>query len=163
MTETPNDTETQSVDPVNQPEHYKKGGIETIDVLQAKLSPAEFSGFCIGNALKYLTRRHYKGKAQQDLEKAHWYLTRALGIEKEPAGIVNLNPDPKLLDAAIESLSVKTGPIRGAPLITEYPTDPVWECIQPGCLLPRTHSRLYCEKHTLSTGKSMDKEVPGGK
>lgn len=39
-------------DPVNSPDHYTFGGIETIDYLKAKLSPEEFAGFCRGNVLK---------------------------------------------------------------------------------------------------------------
>lgn len=33
-------------DPVNCPDHYTFGGIETIDYLKAKLSAEEFAGFC---------------------------------------------------------------------------------------------------------------------
>lgn len=72
-------------DPVNHPSHYRVGGIETIDVIEAKLSPEELQGYCIGNAIKYLTRRHYKGKPVEDLKKAHWYLSRALGTGEEPS------------------------------------------------------------------------------
>ena len=38
------------------PDHYKSGGIEAIDYIQAKLSPEEFAGYCRGNALKYISR-----------------------------------------------------------------------------------------------------------
>jgi hypothetical protein len=64
-------------DAVN-PDHYKVGGIETIDYLQAKLSPEEFAGYCRGNALKYLSRAGHKDDAAQDLAKARWYLDRML-------------------------------------------------------------------------------------
>jgi hypothetical protein len=33
-------------DAVN-PDHYKVGGIGTIDYLQAKLTPEEFAGYCL--------------------------------------------------------------------------------------------------------------------
>jgi hypothetical protein len=33
-----------------EPDHYKAGGIEAIDYIQAKLSPEEFAGYCRGNA-----------------------------------------------------------------------------------------------------------------
>ena len=46
-------------DAVN-PDHYKVGGIETIDYLQAKLSPEEFAGYCRGNALKYMSRAGHR-------------------------------------------------------------------------------------------------------
>jgi hypothetical protein len=65
-----------SSDPVNSPAHYTDGGIETIDYLQAKLTPEEFRGFCKGNALKYLSRAGKKGDAGEDVRKAAWYLKR---------------------------------------------------------------------------------------
>ena len=60
-------------DAVN-PDHYKVGGIETIDYLQAKLTPAEFAGYCRGNALKYLSRAGHKDDTVQEIGKAIWYL-----------------------------------------------------------------------------------------
>ena len=62
-------------DPVNHPEHYKYGGIETIDFIEAK----ELN-YNMGNAVKYITRADHKGNRKQDLEKAIWYLKRELGI-----------------------------------------------------------------------------------
>jgi hypothetical protein len=65
---------------VNHPGHY--GGeldpYETIKVLEAKLSPDEFRGFCKGNAIKYLDRAGKKDKAKllEDFEKAGWYIAR---------------------------------------------------------------------------------------
>lgn len=65
-----------SSDPVSSPEHYKQGGIEAIDAIEASMSPAEFRGYLKGNVMKYLWRYDYKGKALQDLRKADWYLAR---------------------------------------------------------------------------------------
>jgi hypothetical protein len=62
-------------DAVN-PDHYKVGGMETIDYLQAKLSPEEFAGYCKGNVIKYLSRGRYKGTEVQDYKKAQWYCAR---------------------------------------------------------------------------------------
>ena len=64
--------------PVNHPSHYKVGGIEAIDYLQAKLSPEEFAGYCRGNALKYLSRAGHKDDAAQDYRKAIWYIERLI-------------------------------------------------------------------------------------
>ncbi len=61
------------VDPVNHPAHYKVGGIETIDFIEAKKL-----NYNIGNVVKYLTRADHKGNRKQDLEKALWYLEREL-------------------------------------------------------------------------------------
>jgi hypothetical protein len=60
-------------DPVNHPAHYKVGGIETIDFIEAKRL-----NYNMGNAVKYITRADHKGSRKQDLEKAIWYLKREL-------------------------------------------------------------------------------------
>lgn len=65
-------------DPVNHPAHYTDGGIETADFIRAKLGPDGFRAYCIGNALKYLSRAGKKGGWREDLRKAVWYLNRAI-------------------------------------------------------------------------------------
>ena len=65
-------------DAVNHPSHYKSGGIEAIDYIQAKLSPEEFAGYCRGNMLKYISRVGLKDDAAQDMRKALWYGERWL-------------------------------------------------------------------------------------
>ncbi len=60
-------------DPVNHPYHYKVGGIETIDFIEAK----ELN-YNMGNAVKYISRADHKGNRLQDLEKAKWYIDREL-------------------------------------------------------------------------------------
>lgn len=69
-------------DMVNSPPHYKVGGIEAIDYIQAKLSPEEFAGYCRGNALKYLSRAGHKDATDQEIGKAIWYLERWLGSRR---------------------------------------------------------------------------------
>jgi hypothetical protein len=68
-------------DIINHPSHYTTGSIEVIDYLQDKLSPEKFEGFCIGNALKYLSRYEYKG-GLQDLKKGAWYLDRIIKVKE---------------------------------------------------------------------------------
>jgi len=58
---------------VNHPPHYKVGGIETIDFIEAK-----GLDYCLGNVVKYITRADHKGNKKEDLLKAQWYLTRAI-------------------------------------------------------------------------------------
>jgi hypothetical protein len=70
--------EAPKADPVNHPAHYKVGGIETIDFIEAKAL-----GYHLGNAVKYITRADHKGNRLQDLQKAKWYIDRA--IEKAGA------------------------------------------------------------------------------
>jgi hypothetical protein len=60
-------------DPVNHPAHYKAGGIETIDFIEAK-----GLNYRLGNVVKYITRADHKGNRKQDLEKAMWYLKREI-------------------------------------------------------------------------------------
>jgi len=65
-------------DVVNSPEHYRQGGIEAIDAIQASMTREEFKGYLKGNAQKYLWRYRHKGKPVEDLRKAKWYLDRLL-------------------------------------------------------------------------------------
>ena len=65
-------------DMVNLPPHYRSGGIETIEYLQAKMTGEQFVGFCLGNALKYLSRAGKKGDFSEDLAKARWYINKLL-------------------------------------------------------------------------------------
>jgi hypothetical protein len=65
------------------PEHYKAGNIETIDVLEdfvtvenRKLTPRQ--KYDVSQALKYLLRVGLKGPSEVDLQKAENYIHRAL-------------------------------------------------------------------------------------
>jgi hypothetical protein len=58
-------------DNVNHPPHYKAGGIETIDFIEAKSL-----NYNLGNVIKYITRSDLKGNKLEDLQKAQWYLNR---------------------------------------------------------------------------------------
>ena len=79
---TPETPETQRVimvvqpDPVNHPAHYTHGGIETIDFIQAKLTPEEFRGYLKGNILKYGSRLGHKENDMQDAGKLAWYTNK---------------------------------------------------------------------------------------
>jgi len=59
---------------VHSPSHYTRGGIETIDFIEAK-----GLNFHLGNVVKYVSRAGFKQDAKiQDLEKALWYLNREI-------------------------------------------------------------------------------------
>jgi len=62
---------------VNHPPHYKRGGIEAIDVIEAWEL-----GFHLGNAVKYISRAGHKGDEVEDLEKARWYLDRYIASKR---------------------------------------------------------------------------------
>jgi len=64
-------------DVVNRPEHYRQGGLECIEAIEASMSREEFQGYLKGNIEKYVWRYRYKNGAQ-DLHKARWYLDRLI-------------------------------------------------------------------------------------
>lgn len=66
----------ESEDPVNLPAHYRTGNIECIDYIKDMMSPEAYRGYLLGNVTKYLHRYRFKGKPQEDLKKAMWYLNQ---------------------------------------------------------------------------------------
>jgi hypothetical protein len=65
-------------DLVNHPPHYRDGGIETIDFIEAK-----DLNYRLGNVVKYVSRAGKKSSDPiQDLEKALWYLQREITARK---------------------------------------------------------------------------------
>lgn len=70
---TTEDPRMPKFDNVNHPAHYKAGGIETIDFIEAKEL-----GYHLGNVIKYVTRAKHKGNEIEDLKKAQWYLNREI-------------------------------------------------------------------------------------
>jgi hypothetical protein len=68
----------KEADPVNHPPHYKTGGIETIDFIEAK-----DLNYRLGNVIKYVSRAGKKETDPvQDLEKAMFYLKREIDVRK---------------------------------------------------------------------------------
>jgi len=61
---------------VNSPSHYKRDGIESIQVIDAFV-PDPYS-FYMGNTVKYVLRHMDKGSPKKDLRKAKWYLERMI-------------------------------------------------------------------------------------
>jgi len=68
----------KEADLVNHPPHYKAGGIEVIDFIEAK-----DLNYRLGNVVKYVSRAGKKNSDPvQDLEKAAWYLKREIDARK---------------------------------------------------------------------------------
>ena len=77
-----------TADMVNHPPHYTQGGMETIDIMEAKSTPEEFKGHLKLTALKYLTRAGHKESELQDAKKTQWYVNRWVKtLEKETGNI----------------------------------------------------------------------------
>ena len=71
---TKNGNDDEKEDVVNHPGHYTSGKYEVIEVIKDKMTASQFTGFLIGNIMKYIMRAPLKGNALQDCKKAKWYL-----------------------------------------------------------------------------------------
>lgn len=63
---------------ISKPEHYNHGNYEVLDIIKDQLVGMPISaweGYLLGNIIKYLLRFPYKGKSEQDLGKAKYYLS----------------------------------------------------------------------------------------
>jgi hypothetical protein len=87
-----------NMEQVNHPQHYcsHNSGIEAIQV-------TENLPFNTGNAIKYLWRKELKGKREEDVQKAIWYLKREIQRQIDNKAYVDLlnkyirhNPDDKV-------------------------------------------------------------------
>lgn len=100
-------------DLIDHPPHYNQGKIEVIDFIEDQgLS----HGFCLGNAIKYITRAGAKDGVDPvvDLEKAVWYLKREIEIikaereDREPVRPNAMNPKSESFSATPVSISNPT-------------------------------------------------------
>jgi hypothetical protein len=71
------------VDLVNRPPHYLQGGIETIDVIESRLTREEFVGYLKGCKMKYDLRYPFKGAFAQDLDKSEWYKNKLIEVMRD--------------------------------------------------------------------------------
>lgn len=81
--------ETKESDPVNHPSHYTAGDIECIDAIGAAICKYEnpTDAWLAGQVIKYLWRAPLKGKYNEDLKKAQFYLNRLVkGLEDKTNG-----------------------------------------------------------------------------
>lgn len=86
---------------VNHPRHYNGGEVEVIDLIENW-----GLGFCLGNAVKYICRAGKKGGEKEckvDLEKAIWYLDRAIEKQEHIFVLGSLNA-PKFPDMNIRGI-----------------------------------------------------------
>ena len=69
----------EEADMVNHPPHYKRGGLECIDVIDViDVIEAINANFYVGQVFRYLWRMGEKDPAKtlEDARKAQWYLNR---------------------------------------------------------------------------------------
>lgn len=69
------------MDNVNKPSHYADKAIEVIDYIKDTLTPEQYTGYCLGNVIKYISR-YRKKNGVEDLRKAEVYLKWLIEAEK---------------------------------------------------------------------------------
>lgn len=69
------DIEFKVEDKIKSPSHYKLDGlgIESIDIIKARLGKEGFKAFCVGNIIKYVLRAEKKN-GLEDYKKSRQYL-----------------------------------------------------------------------------------------
>ena len=86
ITDTENNVPKQVDDPVNHPTHYTNGKYECLDVMEDVFGREAVMNFCLLNTFKYVWR-HSKKNGKEDLEKAAFYLNRAIGMYGEDSRV----------------------------------------------------------------------------
>lgn len=71
---------SDSKEMVNHPDHYKGSKFECIDVMIECFGKEEVKSFCKLNAFKYIYRCNNKGKTEEDIKKANWYLNKYIEL-----------------------------------------------------------------------------------
>ncbi len=70
-----------NVDVVKDPPHYQHGMFEVIDEMVIAFGYQKTIDFCILNAWKYRSRAPYKGKFEEDMDKANRYMEYAYQLQ----------------------------------------------------------------------------------
>ena len=75
-------TVTGYLNTVAHPKHYS-GKIECIDCIESAVAELNgFEGFLAGNVIKYVFRFKRKN-GKEDLQKAEWYLSKLMEVQKD--------------------------------------------------------------------------------
>jgi len=67
-------------DNVHNPKHYNIKGLETIDIIQSRLTDEEFVGYLKGSKMKYDLRYPFKGNVEEDLAKSEWFKNKLIEV-----------------------------------------------------------------------------------
>lgn len=70
-------------DVVNHPSHYNQGKVETIDLMEYKYGTRATLTYCVLNVEKYLSRAPFKGKKEEDEDKAMWYMDKSKELKNK--------------------------------------------------------------------------------
>ena len=76
--------------------YYNAGNIETLDIIKAKLTPEQYKGYLLGNALKYQCRMNFKSVSEvgktRDIEKACNYIQWLRDASMESNSVIKQEP-----------------------------------------------------------------------
>jgi len=75
------------MDNVNHPKHYVQGGIETIDVIESRLTKEEFVGYLKGSKMKYDLRYPFKCSVEEDLAKSEWFKNKLIAVLRDEEAV----------------------------------------------------------------------------
>jgi hypothetical protein len=76
-------------DNINHPKHYNIKGLETIDIIESRLTDEEFVGYLKGSKMKYDLRYPFKGNVEEDLAKSEWFKNKLISVLRE---VEDVNP-----------------------------------------------------------------------
>lgn len=93
---------------------YLTGGLDTIEVLRAKLNRTQFEGFCAGQAERRLHRGLARSasndwnNAMRDWETAKWYLDQLLASAYKGGPVTDRRPTPLDENTVVDYYSSNT-------------------------------------------------------
>lgn len=98
-----------SQDMVNHPSHYNQFKREVIDEMRLMFGNSAVADFCRLSAYKYMRRADYKGKKEEDLAKAEWYMDYLDKMERERIERLTA-PKPEPIHVVLDTLNAASAP-----------------------------------------------------
>ena len=108
---------------VNHPNHYNQGKRETIEEMRLMFGDQAVADFCRLSAYKYMRRADYKGKKEEDLAKAEWYMDYLDKMERERVAMYAA-PKPEPIHVVLDTCTVPNVTSIGSDITMEDRIDP---------------------------------------
>ena len=94
---------------VNHPSHYNQFKREVIDEMRLMFGDSAVADFCRLSAYKYMRRADHKGKKEEDLAKAEWYMDYLDKMERERVAMYAA-PKPEPIHVVFDTSNVSSAP-----------------------------------------------------
>lgn len=103
--------------------HYDEGGIDSLDIIKAKLTPEQFKGYLLGSSMKYGLRANFKGSMYRDMDKSSIYsgwVRDLIGEESMATSISALRGEeaPSKLESELDAMFPDDAP-ADTPIMVE--------------------------------------------